>query len=63
MYAGMLAIGLILICIAECADKKVYSYKHEVTSTRLELLYGLVLIIGLVMFVVGAINCVGGNWR
>lgn len=63
MYAGMLAIGLILICIAECADKKVYSYKSEVTSVRLELLYGLVLIIGVVMFIVGGINCLSGNWR
>lgn len=63
MYAGMLIIGLILIMVAEMADKKVYSYKSEVSSTKLELLYGLVLVIGVVMALVGVINCSVGNWR
>lgn len=63
MYIGMLLIGLILMGIAETADTKVYSYKREVSSTKLELLYGLVLVIGVVMALIGAINCAAGNWR
>lgn len=63
MYIGMWIIGLILIFVSQNADTTVYRYKHETSSTALELLYGLVLVIGVVMFIVGGLNCVSGNWR
>jgi TRAP-type mannitol/chloroaromatic compound transport system permease small subunit len=63
MFVGMLIIGLILIVVAETADKKVYSYKSEVSSPKLEVLYGIVLLIGVVLALIGALNCSVGNWR
>lgn len=63
MYIGMAIIGLILIIVTQNANTTVSRYKSETSSAGLEFLYGALYVVGVIMLVVGGINCVSGNWR